>query len=367
VKPHIDTDYLREVLLELLAIPSPSGYTDRIVHRVGEELESLGIPFDLTRRGAIRAKIGGRANPGRAIVGHLDTLGAMVKSLKPNGRLEVVPIGTWSSRFAEGGRVTIFSDRAESKRGTVLPLKASGHVFDKEVDTQPIGWDYVEVRTDDFCTSAAELEQAGFSIGDFIAFDPMPDLHEGFINARHLDDKAGVAAMLAAAKAVTESDMEVPVDCHVLFTISEEIGTGASSVLHGDIAEMVAVDNATPAPGQNSRERGVTIAMADSSGPFDYHLTHKLLGLCREAGIEHQRDVFKYYRCDAASALEAGNDIRFGLVCFGADASHGYERTHIESLRSLAELLCLYVQSGPTFKRDRLSLGPLEGFPTQPE
>jgi putative aminopeptidase FrvX len=129
---------------------------------------------------------------------------------------------------------------------------------------------------------------------------------------------------------------------------------------------MVAVDNATPAPGQNSRERGVTVSMADSSGPFDYHLTHKLLDLCKTFGVEHQRDVFKYYRCDAASALEAGNDMRVALVCFGADASHGYERTHSEALRSLAELLMLYMQSDATFERDKQPLGPLKGFPFQP-
>ena len=173
--------------------------------------------------------------------------------------------------------------------------------------------------------------------------------------------------LFAAANTLTKASVTLPVDCHLLFTISEEVGSGASAVLHGDIAEMVAIDNATPAPGQNSRESGVTIAMADSTGPFDYHLTHKLLRLCQDFDIGHQRDVFRYYRCDAASALEAGNDLRTALVCFGADASHGYERTHINSLRSLAELLTLYIQSEPTFQRDRLEMGPLEGFPTQPE
>ncbi len=364
----IDTDYLVDTLFSLLAIPSPSGYTDRIVHHVGEELERLGIPFELTRRGAIRADVAGRQkSPGRAIVGHLDTLGCIVKNLKSNGRLEVVPIGSWSSRFAEGARVSIFTDDHGSKRGTILPLKASGHTFNEEVDTQPVAWTNVEVRTDDFCANEAELTERGFAIGDFIAIDPQPELYEGFINSRHLDDKAGVAAMLAAAKAIYDEKADIPMSCHLLFTISEEVGTGASAVLHGDVAEMVAVDNATPAPGQNSRERGVTIAMADSTGPFDYHLTRKLLGLCREFGVEHQRDIFRYYRCDAASAVEAGNDLRFGLVAFGADSSHGYERTHVKGLESLAELLSLYIQSEPTFKRDRMELGPLKGFPYQPD
>jgi putative aminopeptidase FrvX len=214
----------------LLAIPSPSGYTDRIVHHVGEELERLGIPFELTRRGAIRARLAGKQSaPGRAIVSHLDTLGAMVKNLKSNGRLEVVPIGTWSSRFAEGARVTVFTDNHGAKRGTILPLKASGHTFNEEIDTQPVSWDNVEIRTDDFCTSAEELAAFGYNIGDFIAIDPQPEFNEGFINSRHLDDKAGVAAMLAAAKAVIDAGVEVSTDCSLLFTISEEVGTGAST------------------------------------------------------------------------------------------------------------------------------------------
>src|SRR5690606_18025057 len=292
----IDVDYLVKTLLSLLEIPSPSGYTDRIVHWVGEELTRLEIPFELTRRGAIRANLRGeQTRPARAIVSHVDTLGAMVKNKKPNGRLEIVPIGYWSSRFAEGSRVTVFTETHGPKRGTVLPLKASGHTFNEEIDTQPGSWDNVEIRTDDFATSTEELSTHGFSVGDYVAFDPMTELSNGFIVSRHLDNKAGVACMLASAKAVLDAKATIPIDCHLLFTISEEVGTGASAILHGDVAEMVAVDNATPAPGQNSRERGVTISMKDETGPFDYHLTQNLLGLCRRFGIEHQRDVFKYY------------------------------------------------------------------------
>lgn len=364
----VDTDYLVSTLFTLLQIPSPSGYTDRVVHWLGAELERLGIPFELSRRGAIRATLHGETGRAmRAVVSHVDTLGAMVKRLKPNGRLELTPVGHWSSRFAEGGRVTIFTDASGSRRGTVLPLKASGHTFNEEIDTQPVSWENVEVRTDDFCTSEEELAARGYNIGDFVAFDPCPELNEDFINSRHLDNKAGVASMLAAAHAIVNHQVRLPTGCHFIFTISEEVGTGASAVLHGDVAEMVAVDNATPAPGQNSRERGVTIAMADSTGPFDYHLTHRLLELCRRFSLEHQRDVFKYYRCDAASAIESGNDMRVALACFGADASHGYERTHVLALKSLAELLVLYVQTDLTVPRDKFTLGPLKGFPYQPK
>ncbi|HYD32072.1 MAG TPA: osmoprotectant NAGGN system M42 family peptidase [Azospirillaceae bacterium] len=367
VRPVIDMDYVTRLLRRLLEIPSPTGYTDQIVHFCGEEFRRLGIPFELTRRGAMRADLAGRKiSPDRAVVAHLDTLGAMVKNLKLNGRLELVPIGTWSARFAEGARGTVFTDRG-FYRGTILPLKASGHTFNKEIDTQPVGWDNIELRVDATCSSQADLIRHGFNIGDFVAIDSQPEFNpNGFINARHLDNKAGVAVMFGAAKSIMDSGAALPVDCHLLLTISEEVGSGASSVLHKDVAEMVTIDNGTTAPGQNSREFGVTVAMADSSGPFDYHLTHKLLGLCQEHDIPHQRDIFRYYRCDSAAAIEAGNDIRTALVCFGIDASHGYERIHADALRSLAELVALYMQSDITIARDRMELGPMADFPWQP-
>ncbi len=363
----IDSDYLTEVLLKLLFTPSPAGYTDRVVHLVCEELERLDVPFELTRRGAIRADLGGEiTDMDRAVVAHIDTLGAMVKSLKSNGRLEMVAVGHWNSRFAEGARCTLFTDIGQH-RGTILPLKASGHTFAHEIDTQPGGWPHVELRIDERVDNLPDLLKLGVHVGDFIAIDTTPEITDtGFINSRHLDDKAGAAVLLAAIKAITRTGVKLPVSCHPLFTISEEVGSGASAALHQDVAEMLTIDNGTTAPGQNSSEFGVTIAMADQTGPFDYHLTHRMIDLCQEFGIRHQRDVFRYYRSDSAAAVEAGNDVRTALVTFGIDASHGYERIHIDALESLANLVSVYMQSPPLFNRDRYGMGPRAGFPLQP-
>lgn len=364
----IDREYLTNLLARLLDIPSPSGYTDSIVHFMGEELDKLGIDFELTRRGAIRAHMQGkRRKPNRALVAHLDTLGAMVKELKSTGRVAIAPIGTWSPRFAEGARVTIFTDGDDYYRGTILPLKASGHVYDSEIDTQPVAWDNLEIRIDERVHSDRGLFEMGVRVGDFVAIDPQPEFTDhGFLVSRHLDNKAGVASLMAAAKSVLDEGAELPLDTHLLFTLFEEVGTGASTVLHQDVAEMVAIDNSTQAPGQNSSEYDITIAVMDSHGPFDYHLTQQLLKLARDQEIQHTRDVFKHYRCDAASAVEAGNDIRTALICFGLDASHGYERTHIDSLLSLSQLIGLYMQSPAAVPRDRMRLGPMQGFPEQP-
>ncbi|HMP73435.1 MAG TPA: osmoprotectant NAGGN system M42 family peptidase [Kiritimatiellia bacterium] len=360
-----DLNYLKDVLVRLMEIPSPSGYTDQIVHVVGKELEAMKIPFELTRRGAIKAWLEGKApSPHRAVVAHLDTLGAMVKRLKSNGRLEVVPVGTWSSRFAEGARVRILTGDY-TYTGTILPLKASGHIFNREVDTQPASWEHVEVRVDAPSTCREDLEGLRIYVGDFVGIDSEPlILDNGYIKGRHLDDKAGVAILLASMRALAEADL--PLTTYFVFTLTEEVGTGASGILHNDVAELVAIDNAINGPGQNGSEFGVTIPLMDESGPFDYHLSQKLLRLCMENKIEYSRDVYVNYRCDAASAIESGHDVRTAMISFALDASHGYERTHIHSLEAASNLVMAYLQSPATFKRDEDVCGKLQGFPEQP-
>ena len=355
----IDTGYLRRTLLELLAIPSPAGLTDEIVHYTGGQLDALAIPYELTRRGTIRGMLKRtlperrRASPACAVVTHLDTLGAMVREIKPSGRPALTPIGTWSSRWAEGGRVTLFTDRARY-RGSVLPLFASGHVHNEAIDSQPVSWSQLELRIDEPIGCAADAEALGICVGDFVAFDADPEiLDNGFIVSRFLDDKAGTAAVLAALKAMVDERAAVAMDCHPVFTLTEEVGSGARAVIEEDVSEVIGVDIGPVAPGQGSRETGVTIPMMDAAGPHDYHLTRRLLAMCDEHGIPSQRDVFRFYHSDASAAVSAGHDVRTALVCFGADASHGYERTHLSVLVHLAELLTLYMQAGPTLPEDR--------------
>jgi peptidase M42 family hydrolase len=364
----IDVDWMSEVLLELLRVPSPTGRTDVIMQHVGERLEEIGLPFELTRRGAMVGTLPGNGGGlERAVVVHTDTIGCMVRELKPNGRLAIVPVGTHSARFSEGSRVTVFTDDPEHVlTGTILPLKASGHAYGDDVDVQPVGWDHVEVRVDEPVSSAEDLAAIGVQVGDFVAQVAFPVItRSGFVTSRHLDDKAGVAAALAAFKAVIDQGPELHVGAHLLITIAEEVGHGASSGLTHDVAEMLVIDSAVVAPGQTSTETGVTIAMQDLHGPFDFHLTRRLCRLAADHAIEAHRDVFRYYRSDVAAAIEAGAETRAALMGFGVDATHGHERTHLDGIVATAELLAVYLQTDLTFARwDAAPTGPLREFPS---
>lgn len=344
---HIDRQYLSAVLAKLLTIDSPTGMTEQAVDFVCDELRDMGIAFELTRRGAIRAVVPGKAKgTDRAVAAHLDTLGAMVKQIKDSGRLEVSMIGHWSSRFAEGARVTVYSDNGKTTRGTILTIKASGHTYNTEIESQPVTWEQLELRLDARVANGDDVRAHGINVGDMVAIDTNAEFTDsGFVVSRHLDDKAGVAAVLAAVRALVTAKASLPIDCKILFTIAEEVGHGAPHILDDDIAELVAVDNGTFAPGQNTSEYGVTIAMKDMSGPFDGKLNRHLLNLAEANGIEHSRDVFKFYRSDVAAGIEAGYDARGSLICFGLDASHGHERAHIDSFVAVGELLVAYMQS----------------------
>jgi peptidase M42 family hydrolase len=363
-----DRAWMIDTLLALLQTPSPSGRTDAVMQLIGDILDGLGVPFSLTRRGALTAELPGESTTTeRALVVHADTIGCMVRSLKDNGRLELIPVGTFSARFATGARVRIFSDDPDDFiTGTVMPLKASGHRFGDEIDTQPTDWEHVEVRIDRKVSTRDDLVRLGLNIGDFVALITSPELTaDGFVVSRHLDGKAGVAIALALAKDVSENKVVLPHRTMIMVTITEEVGHGASHGLPADVAELISVDNAVCAPGQHSIEDGVTIPMADVHGPFDYHLTRKLCRLAEERGIRFARDVFRYYRSDAAAAIEAGAGTRAALVGFGLDGSHGWERTHMESLEAVYGLLHAWLRTPLTFEKwDAKPSGQLRDFPS---
>ncbi len=363
-----DRAWMIDTLLALLQTPSPSGRTDAVMQLIGDIFDDFGVPFTLTRRGALTAELPGKsATTERALVVHADTIGCMVRDLKDNGRLEVVPVGTFSARFATGARVRIFCDDPdEFITGTILPLKASGHAFGDEIDTQPTDWENVEVRVDRKVSSREDLANLGLQVGDFVALITSPELTaDGYVVSRHLDGKAGVAIALALAKNFAENKVVLAHRTMIMVTITEEVGHGASHGLPADVAELISVDNAVCAPGQHSIEDGVTIPMADLHGAFDYHLTRKLCRLAEERGIKCARDVFRYYRSDAAAAIEAGAGTRAALVGFGLDGSHGWERTHMDSLEAAYNLLHAWLQTPLTFADwDAKPSGQLRDFPS---
>lgn len=335
----IDADYLLDCLTQMLETPSPSLHGEAMAAWLTPRLEAAGLAVTHTVRGDLLAQWPGDS-PRRAITTHLDTLGAMVVRLKASGRLAVRPIGHWNARFADGARVRVHGDdQGVIALGTLLPLKASGHVHNEAVDEQPSAWDHLELRLDLVDTSPPGLARQGIGVGSLVSIESQTRVTDtGFINARHLDNKAAIACVLAALRAGASVK-----GTRLVFSCAEELGVGMSWVMLEGIVEVLNLDIAAQGEDQNACHDGVTIAMMDSLGPLHPTTTQALLRLCEQHGIAHRRDCFPYYYCDGDSASKAGMDLRNALACFGADASHGWERVHIDSLMALSRLVGVWL------------------------
>lgn len=337
----IDCNALFDDLHAMLQRPSPSLHCEPMVAWLSPVLEAAGLAVWRTARGDLVAECSDDT-PRRAITTHMDTLGAMVTGIRNDGRLSVRPVGTWNARFADGARVRVHGDTGEVLAlGTLLPEKASGHVYSNEVDSQPCDWAHIALRLDLVDTSHAALRAAGVDVGCLVSVESEPRLTEsGFIHARHLDNKAAIACLLAALR----SGAEVR-GTRLIFSSAEELGIGLNWPMLEGIEEILNLDIAAQGEGQNVCQQGVTIAMMDSQGPLHPVATQRLLRLCETHGIEHTRDCFPFYHCDGDAASVAGADVRNALACFGADASHGWERVHVCSLVALATLVARWLET----------------------
>ena len=341
---HIDMNYVVDKLVTLLNIPSPTGNTDKAIDFVEGEFKSLGITTRRNNKGALIATIPGENQDKEVTLsGHVDTLGAMVKEIKSNGRIKFTTIGGYALNTIEGEYVNVESISGKLYSGTVLTTKASVHVHGKETSTIERNEENMEIRIDEKVSSKEDVEKLGINVGDFIFLDTRTTVTDsGFVKSRHLDDKAGVACILGIAKYLVENDVKPKYTTNFFISNYEEVGHGASFIPEKTF-EFIAVDMAAPGQGQTSDEYSVTICAKDSTGPYDLELKKRLINLAKENNLNYKVDIYPSYGSDGSAALRAGYDIKVALIGPGVDASHSFERTHKEALENTIKLGILYL------------------------
>ena len=343
----ISLDYLTRTLVDLLNTPSPTGDTEYAISFVEGELMAMGVPTERTTKGALLAHLEGlRSDKPRALTAHVDTLGAMVAEIKPNGRLRLAALGglMWPTVESEG--LTIATRSGAQVRGSLVLINGSGHV-NKKATEEPRNADTMEVRIDGRTSRAEETRLLGVEVGDFVYFDTRTEVSEaGFIRSRFLDDKACVACALAAIKALTEAEVTAGQRTTFLFSNYEEVGHGGVDGLPDDLSELVVLDMACIGKGLQGDEFHCSICVKDSSGPYSKNLSEKLRALAYRRGIDLKPDIYPYYGSDGSAYWRAGGRADVALIGPGIDTSHGYERTHTESLRDTAQLIAEYLAEG---------------------
>ena len=332
-------DFIAEQLKTLTAIPSPSGYTKHATDYLMKLLQDMGYEPKLSRKGNVFVTLGGDGEP-LVLAAHVDTLGAMVRSIKDNGRLRPTTLGghVWST--ADGENCTIHTRDGKVYTGVVLNTEPSTHVADKKVETLE---ENMEILLDEPVSTKAETLALGIQTGDIIAMDPRTVITEsGYIKSRFLDDKLSAAILLGIAKEVAEKTITLNRKVSLLFTVYEEVGHGGSSI-PADTEEMICVDMGCVGDDLGCTERMVSICAKDSGGPYNYDLVTELSELAKANGLDYAIDVYPHYGSDVEASLRGGFDIRHGLIGPGVYASHNYERSHIDGVRNTVALLKAYL------------------------
>ncbi len=202
----------------------------------------------------------------------------------------------------------------------------------------------MEVRIDAKTFSAADTRALGIEVGDFVFLDPRVEVTDtGFIRSRHLDDKAGVAAIYGALLALVEANVSPTQDTSILIANYEEVGHGGAAGLPDDLAELLTVDMAAIGEGQNSDEYNVSICVKDGGGPYHFAMNEKLRRIASAYAIPFKTDIYVFYSSDGTAYWRSGGDARVGLIGPGVEASHAYERTHKDSLLYSAQLIARYL------------------------
>lgn len=332
-------DFIAEQLKTLTAIPSPSGYTKNATDYLMKLLQDMGYEPKLSRKGNVFVTLGGEGEP-LVLAAHVDTLGAMVRSIKDNGRLHPTTLGghVWST--ADGENCTIHTRDGKVYTGVVLNTEPSAHVADKKVETLE---ENMEILLDEPVSTKAETLALGIQTGDIIAMDPRTVITEsGYIKSRFLDDKLSASILLGIAKIVKDESLSFHRKVSLLFTVYEEVGHGGSFVPE-DTTEMISVDMGCVGADLGCTERMVSICAKDSGGPYNYDLVTELSNIAKEEQLDYAIDVYPHYGSDVEATLHAGYDIRHGLIGPGVYASHNYERSHLDGVKNTFLLLTTYI------------------------
>lgn len=345
--PALDTETLLSFLVGLLNTPSPTGLTEAAMAYTERAFAAFPeIQLCHTRKGALVAFLPGQLSSApRALTAHIDTLGAMVKEIKSNGRLKLSKIGGFAWNTVEGEGLTVFTPNDSRIRGSLLLVKASSHVHGVQVNETKRDDDTMEVRLDERVTNPEETRTLGIEVGDFVAFDPRVELTHNFVRSRHLDDKACVACLVAAVKSLHDAGLKPVQDTYFLISNYEEVGHGAAAGIPAQVTELLTVDMAAVGDGQTSDEYHATLCVKDSGGPYHHGLSARLRSLASEHAIPYKVDIYPFYGSDGEAFWRSGGDVAVALIGPGIDASHNYERTHLDALVGTTRWVLAYLLS----------------------
>lgn len=336
-------DYILFAIEKLMRVDSPTGFSRSVNAKLTELIAALGYEAETTNKRLVKVSVKGKKSDiKRAVSAHVDTLGAMVRSVSGDGKIRFTRLGGPILPTFDGEYCRIYADGGKVYTGTFLCDSCSCHVY-KDAGSAERNENTMYVRLDEEVNSASDVAKLGIRTGSVIALDTKTVFTEsGYIKSRFLDDKAGSACLLTALKAMKVEGLTPEYDVDFYFTNYEEVGHGAATVGF-DADELLAVDMGCVGADLACKETQVSVCVKDGHGPYDYELVERLISFAKRDNIDYAADVYPFYGSDVGAAWSAGADVKGALIGPGVHASHGMERTHLKGMYATVSLLCAFL------------------------
>ena len=336
-------NYILQILEDIMAIDSPSGYTKNVITYCEKEAHQLGFQTKRTNKGNLEIFVDGKDDYTVGVCAHVDTLGLMVRSIRNDGTLAFTNVGGPLVPTLDGEYCKIITREQQIYTGTILSNSPAVHVF-KDAKSLERSCDTMHIRIDEIVKSKEDVEKLGIQNGDYIAIDTKTTITDsGFIKSRFLDDKMSVAILFGMLKTLSQEKIKPLHNLVLMISTFEEVGHGSSYVPEY-ISELIAVDMGCIGLDLACSEYDVSICAKDGSGPYDYDMTTRLIELAKKHQLQYAVDIYPFYSSDVSAALRGGNNIKGALIGPGVGASHGMERTHIQAVENTLKLILAYIQ-----------------------
>jgi putative aminopeptidase FrvX len=238
----VNKEFVLDVAKEILEFDSPTGFCFEIIDKIRDIVKELGYSFETTNKGCGIITIKGKSD--EKILGlsaHVDTLGAMVRSITSDGKIKFTLLGGPIVPTLDSEYCTIRTREGKKYTGTFLSTSPAAHVFE-DSSSKTRDPKNMEIRIDEEVHSKSDVQKLGICVGDFIFIDPKTTITEsGFIKSRFIDDKGSVSCLMGLLELFSREKIVPKYTTKILISTYEEVGHGASYI-PSDIVEMIAVD-----------------------------------------------------------------------------------------------------------------------------
>lgn len=324
-----------ELFKRLVEIPGGSGFEEKVIEAVAEELRKKVPDVSVDSMGNVIGKVGTGKRSVMVCV-HTDEMCMLVKYIDEKGYIYFDLNGMIDERVLLSTKVDICSENGVYTG--VVGVK-SRHLVSEEDLKRPIA--ISDLWIDVGAENAEEVRLWGIEIGDPIVFHPnLLSIGKDTIISKAIDNRSGCAILIDLAEGmVTEK-----IDYQLFFVaaVQEEVGSRGAKVAAQSLdPDMAIVIDTVPAsdpitsPRQSAAEcgKGPVIRSMDVNALgwgtiYSKKIRQRLIATAVKHGIPHQQDIFRTWT-DASTIHTAGK----GIPCGGLYIPRRYSHSPLELVK----------------------------------